>query len=148
MKIVYTPESGDNREWAYKPQKMLSVDAEAIERVTGWTFQEFGEKFMAGSALAQHALLWVLLRRDNRALKFSDVRFAMDEMNVDFDAEERAAMREALDGPDAGDLSDDERIQLEKYLAESEDDDSAADPSKPASGAKTRSRKEATENSD
>lgn len=142
MKITYTPEGGERREWTYKPTKMMSLDAEAIERVTGWTYQEFGEKFMSGSALAQHALLWILLRKDNRGLKFSDVRFQMDEIDLDFDAEERAAMREALDdgGPE---LTDDERAQLESYLAESEDDDVV--PTKSASGEKTRSRKAATD---
>lgn len=145
MKISYTPEGGERREWTYKPNKMLSIDAEAIERVTGWTFQEFGEKFMAGSALAQHALLWILLRKDNRGLKFSEVRFAMDEFDMDFDAEERAAMREVLEN-DGAELDDDERAQLEKYLAEEEIE--VADPTPTASGAKTRSRKAATEQTD
>jgi hypothetical protein len=94
---------------------MSSFEAEMIEKVTGMTYPQFGESFMAGSTLAQHALLWVLLRRENRGLKYGDVKFTLDEFEIAFDPVEVDAMREALDGDD---LSDDEREALSAFIEE------------------------------
>lgn len=116
MRILYTPADGEKREWPFEPQKMLSIEAEAIETVTGWTFNEFGEKFVAGSTKAQHAVLWVLLRRENRGLKYGQVQFRMDELDVAFDPDELDAMREALENPEV-ELPADQREAMETYLA-------------------------------
>lgn len=117
MQFIYKPEGADPKTWEFKPTKMLSVEAEAIEDVTGWTYTEFGEKFMAGSTKAYHALLWVLLRRSTPGLKYDAVQFAMDEISIDYSDEEKralvAAMREAGDS-----LDEEQRAHLEALLAE------------------------------
>jgi len=112
MLIIYTPEGGERQEWAFTPAKLRSTEAEVIERHTGWTYQEFGEKFMAGSAQARHALLFVLLRRSNPTLKYGDVVFSLDELDVDLDAEEKARALEVLRAQ-GNDLSDEQREALE-----------------------------------
>lgn len=137
MRVIYAPEGGERRTWNYEPQRMLSSEVEAIERVTGWTWQEFGEKFMAGSVMAQHALLWALMRRDNRRLKYSDVTFAMDEFQIDFDDDEISAMREALERDDI-DMDDETReamtafIEAQSKTTDDEPRDDDADPTSPA----------------
>ena len=88
MKFIYKPEGAEPREWVYRPRKMLNVESEAIEEITGWTYAEFGEKFMAGSMKAYHALLWVFLRRGTPGLKYDAVQFSMDEVDTDYDDDE------------------------------------------------------------
>ena len=116
MIIVYTPATQEHdgpaklgalphdlgeRRFTFKPNKLMSVEAEAIEDATDWTFTEFGEKFLKGSMKAKRAALWVLLKREFPALKFRDLSFSPEEIEVDFDEDEAAAIREALaDDPD------------------------------------------------
>ena len=121
MIVTYTPADGEKREWAFKPNKLMAVEAEAIESRTGWTYQEFGVQFMKGSTLARHALLWVLLKRETPGIKYSDVTFAVDEIDFDLDADERAATIAVLQTKT--DLDDDERTALEQLVKATEDAD-------------------------
>lgn len=116
MIVTYTPADGEKREWAYKPNKLMAVEAEAIEQRTGWTYQEFGAQFLKGSTLARHALLWVLLKRETPGIRYDDVKFAVDEIDFDLDADERAATIIALQ--EKPDLSDDERAALVTLLGD------------------------------
>lgn len=125
MLIIYTPEGGERREWEYKPMKLRSNEAEAIERHTGWAYQEFGEQFMQGSVMARHALLFVLMRRTNPTLKYGDVSFALDEFDIDLDPTERAATIEALQEK-GDDLTEEQREALQELIDTSSTED--ADP--------------------
>lgn len=98
MKLIYRPDGADTpREWEFKPSKLLNAEAEAIEDRTGWTFEEFGDALMRGSTKARHALLWVMLKRENHRLKYDDVQFAMDEVDLGFTVEERGNLIAALE---------------------------------------------------
>lgn len=125
MKFTYTPEGGEPRSWDFKPRKLLNVESELIEDVTGWTYQEFGEKFMAGSTRAYHALLWILLKRTTPGLKYDAVQFSMDEVDVEPDDEEKRAMFDLL--AEDSDLTDDQRDALREILGD-QDTPAAADP--------------------
>lgn len=121
MRLIYKPEGGEEKSWDFKPEKLLSPEAEAIEKVTDWTFEQFGEKFIAGSTTAKRALLWVMLKRESPTLRYTEVSFALGEVTTDFDAEERGKMREELDTNT--DLNDEQRKTLEDYLAGYDDKD-------------------------
>lgn len=126
MRITYTPPDGPAQEWDFRPGRLMSIEAEAIERQTGWTFEEFGQKFMAGSALARHALLWVLLKRKNPGVKYADINFAMDEVTVDLDDDEYARLRERVLGSD--ELTDTAKAELLAQFPEHAEPSGDADP--------------------
>ncbi|GAA4358403.1 hypothetical protein [Angustibacter luteus] len=136
MIVTYTPEGGEAHEWSFNPGKLLSPEAEAIERVTGWNYRtDFADKLLRGSALALRALIWVLLKRADPKLKFTDVEYAQDEADVNFDADERREIRRlAAEDPD---MTDEDRAEL---LAALDDEDfadiaEAADEGKDAAAA-------------
>jgi hypothetical protein len=116
--ITYTPAEGEKREWQFTPRKLMSPEAEAIEKVTKWTFQEFGAKFLAGSMLAYRAVVWIMLKRENPPLRFDDVSICMDDISVGFDDQESAQIREVLLADP--DLDPEQRANLTEILGEDE----------------------------
>ena len=121
MLIIYRPDGAPEQTWEFDPQELLDVEATAIERVTGWTYGEFGEQFIKGSILARKALLWVLRKRTEPTLKFRDVAFRVRELDWKLDADERAKAREAMP-----DLAEDEQAAVQMLL-DAQDDGSEDD---------------------
>lgn len=97
MKFAYTPEGADTKTWDFRPGTLPNVEAEAIEDATGWTYTEFGVKFMKGSSKAYHALLWVYLRRTHPGLKYDQVEFTSDEIEVSYEPDETRGLIAALE---------------------------------------------------
>lgn len=135
MLIVYRPALGSEQTWEYKPQKMLNAEAAAIEKVTGWTYEEFGEKFMSGSVIAKQALLWVLRKRTEPTLRYNDVEFAVDELEHELDDDEKRKVIERLD---SSDLSAEDKAAYREALGldsepveEPDGDPKASDPPPP-----------------
>ena len=127
MLIIYRPEGGEEQTWQFDPQEMLDVEATAIERVTGFTYAEFGEKFLKGSILAWKALLWVLRRRTEPTLAFRDVSVRVKEFEWKLDAEERKVALANLPELD----TDAEREAILKFLGPAEEQEPDA-PKEPA----------------
>ena len=96
MLFRYTATGADPREWEFRPLKLPSAEAEAIERLTDWEYPEFGRKFMAGSIKAHHALLYVFLKRTIPTIKWGDVQFTADEIEIEYDRTEKQAMIDGL----------------------------------------------------
>jgi hypothetical protein len=112
MILIYSPHDGEKREYAWNPGKLLSPEAEAIEDVGGRTwesFPEFGAKFMKNNAKALRAALWIMQKRENPRLKFSDVVVAIDELDFTFDETEMKRIREAIETED---IDEDQREEL------------------------------------
>jgi hypothetical protein len=97
MFVTYKPADGDEQQWTFKPQKFPSHEAEAIEHATGWTWDEFATQVVKGSIRARRALLWILLRRQHPVIKFADIAFTTDELELEMDLDELTAMRAELD---------------------------------------------------
>jgi len=119
VKFIYKPVDGDAHEWDFDPAKLHDVEAIEIEKRTGVTYVEFGQQFMKGSILARKALLFVLLKRTTPTLRWDAVQFTVGEIDVDFDAEEKAQIVEALQKKaiDEG-LDPDEQQVLDAYALE------------------------------
>lgn len=119
MNITFKSEKFGDHEWRdFKPQKMPTTDAESIESVTSMTFVEWGQALMNGSTICGRALVWVLLRRENRGLRFKEVVYPIDAFKVELDDEEKTKLREALAKDD--DMSDEDKRQVLLSLGESE----------------------------
>jgi hypothetical protein len=124
MYVTYKPDGGDVQEWSFHPRKMPSNEAEAIERATDMTWAEFSAQVMKGSVRARRALLWILLRRTHPTLKFADVAFTMDELDMSMDSAELAAMRTELEKVDDDDVRALALRQIDDEIAEAEAKDS------------------------
>jgi hypothetical protein len=90
MQLTYTPEDGDPQVFDFRVERLMSFEAEALEEAGGdqWeTVHEWANKFDRGSMRAIRAALWIMLRRQQPALRFSDLVVRVDELKVEEDPE-------------------------------------------------------------
>lgn len=118
MRFSYTPEGADKRTWDFKPGKLMSVEAEVIERLTGLTYKQFTESLGETSITATHALLYVLLKRSDPTLKYDQVQFCIDEIEFDLDDDETAAAITELERRKADRPLTEEEAEALKLLQE------------------------------
>jgi hypothetical protein len=111
MKFVYKPEGVEPHKWDWDPDKLMSPEAEAIERHTKMTYVEWLDRLEKGSILAFHGLLYVMLKRTNPKLQWDEVQFSSSEVDFELSDEEAAKMRDALDA--RGDLTPEEQSVLD-----------------------------------
>lgn len=109
--FVYKPEGVEPRKWPWAPNKLLSPEAEVIERRTGMHFSDWSDAVTEGSMTALHGLLYVLLKREEPTLKWEQVVFSMSEVDFELDDEEEAEAILTL-----------ERTAAERPLSENEKD--------------------------
>jgi len=83
VKVTYSPEDGDEQVFDYNPNKLMSVEREALEKRTGMSFQQFTMGVLRGHSLCRRALLHVLLKRQHPGISFDDVDFCWDELTVE-----------------------------------------------------------------
>ncbi|MFU0241657.1 hypothetical protein ACKI1J_38705 [Streptomyces scabiei] len=83
MKVIYTPEDGEEQVFKYNPNALMSAEREALEKVTGRPFNEFAMGVLKGDSRCRRALLHVLLKRQHPTLRFDDVDFLWDELVVE-----------------------------------------------------------------
>jgi hypothetical protein len=99
MILRYRPDDGPAVEFDFRPGDLESPDAEALEDVGGsaWTtFEEFEAMFFRGHQRARRALLWMFLRRTKPSLKFADLRYRLEQIDVDYSDGERARILEVM----------------------------------------------------
>lgn len=91
MKVTYAPEGADPRVWMFRPGKLMNVEAEEIERVTGMDFNEWAEKLPPATVnmRALHGLLYILLKREIPTLKYAEVEFTADELDFELELDEK-----------------------------------------------------------
>jgi hypothetical protein len=119
--ITYSPQDGEARAWDLKKVRILSSEAEAVERATDLTYAQVKDQLSKGSARALRAVGWVLAKREAPTLRYGQFDPPEDELDIDFDAEERALLREeAESNPD---LTDAQREQLLEALADPASED-------------------------
>lgn len=107
MIVTFTPVEGDSRSYDFKPRRIMSAEAENIERLVGKPYAEAVQAVIAGSALARRALVFTLEKRAHPTLRWTDFDFPFDAVEVEFDADELAEIRASVE--QAPGLSDAER---------------------------------------
>jgi hypothetical protein len=131
MLFKYAAEGAEPRQWTYSPDKLMSSEAEAIEKVTHLTYQEFGMQLLSGSVTARRALLWVMLKRTEPTLRHGQVDFPAGAVELEYEPHELKAIRDKV-AEDAS-LADEDRIaaldQLDTMIGDAE----VAVPKAPAS---------------
>lgn len=125
MKLIYTPENGARAEWTFKLGRLLNVEAEEIEKRTGMTFTAWKAAVQSGSMLAMHALLFVLLRRDQPRLAWDQVQFADEDVELEYDLDETIALRDSLKAQLEGDTLDPDAVAGVRNLVAALDEEIA-----------------------
>lgn len=121
MQFVYKPEGVEPKRWDFDPDKLMSPEAEAIERLTKMTYGEWKEAVQRESITALHGLLYVMLKRTNPTLKWDEVQFSTSELDFELDDEETARLVAVLKAQDAaGGLSPQEAELLASLTAQAE----------------------------
>jgi hypothetical protein len=84
--VVYTPDEGEPQRWPFKPGRVMATEAEAIEKVTGYSFQEWGDAMEKGSATALRALVWILRKRhEDPTVRYRDVDFPLGAVEIEME---------------------------------------------------------------
>ncbi|MFE1749007.1 hypothetical protein ACFW88_00375 [Streptomyces anandii] len=97
MYLVYSPEGSDEpKRWKYNPRKIMSVERENLERITGRNWSEFTKDVVQGSSLCRRALLFTYLKREHPTLKLDDVDFAWDELKLEYSKAELVELRSTV----------------------------------------------------
>lgn len=115
MLFVYQPEGAERKEWEFDPGRLMSPEAEAIERNTGMTYAEWTSAVRGGSILALHGLLYVMLKRSEPTLKWEQVQFCLDDVDFELDEQETD---EAIANLEASDhLTEAQQVLLDNLRA-------------------------------
>ncbi len=97
MHITYAPTDGDTQEWDFNADRVLSSQAEMIERKYGETWEQFCAGVQAGNMRARRVLLWHLLRLQHPALRYEDVPdFYASEVKVQYSVAELNDIRDRI----------------------------------------------------
>jgi hypothetical protein len=123
MFLVYKPEGSDEpKRWRYNPRKIMSVERENIERLTGRNWSEFAKDVVQGSSVCRRALLYTFQKREHPTLKFDDVDFAWDELELAYSKGELSQMREAAAESAPADMRSAVLARIDEQIAEAFDD--------------------------
>ena len=83
MRIIYSPNDGDEQRFDWEPDEFGSREAELIEEAGGTQWKTFGEwanLIDGGGFRAWRVVLWVLLMRQNPALGLNEVQPSLKEV--------------------------------------------------------------------
>jgi len=106
MYVVYKPSDGDEQVWEYDPNKLLCAERELIEKRTGMRFTDWTEEVVKGGSLARRALLYVMQKRKHPTIKWDDVEFMWDQLDVEFSRDELLEIRAAVVEDDTADAEE------------------------------------------
>ena len=134
MYVIFRSD-GEEQRYHFDAVKVTNFEAEAVERETGWTWSEFGERLQRNSVTAMHALLWILQRRVHPTLKYRDVAFDMGQIEVEPELSELYEARDAAQ--DDRSLSDERRAEILAQIA-TEIEKLGGQPEQPAPKARAR----------
>ncbi|MFG2899523.1 hypothetical protein ACGFZH_20880 [Streptomyces zaomyceticus] len=123
MYLVYQPEGQtEPTRWRYNPRRLMTVERETIERLTGKNFSEFTGAVLQGNSSCRRALLYTFLRRDHPKIKYEDVEFFWDELKLEYSKQEWEGMRDRAVADLVGAERDQALAQFEAEIAEAFDD--------------------------
>lgn len=140
MKLTYKPEGAEPKVWIFKPGKLLSAEAEAIEDVTGMSYMAAGEALDTGRMKALRAFVWIFLKRDTPTLRFDQVEICLDDLELDMDDDEKAdalaelSTRTNLSVQQAAALAELNEWAAERPATDPKEDPATATATNPTSG--------------
>lgn len=118
MILTYSPEGEDAMKWNIRFKDFRRSDADEIQKLSGMKFGPFQDAVsVGGDASALAVLVFVMLRKTHPVLRFQDFDPRLGDMDLSFDADELAQVREKLvaDGADPDTLA-----RLDEAMADAE----------------------------
>jgi len=104
MRLIWTPPSGEPREWIFRTEELLPHEYEPIEECGGgaWdNLEDFDLAMRRSMRKAWRVALWICLRRDRPDLRLAEVVIRADELAMRYEPFEELAIAElALADPD------------------------------------------------
>jgi len=95
--LVYAPEGAEEpTRFTYNPRKLMSAEREMLERRTSRNFSKFTTDVLEGNSQCRRALLFLFLKRQHPGVKYEDVDFAWDELQLEYSKSEYLQMREGM----------------------------------------------------
>lgn len=157
MKVIYTPEGQEPKEWDFLPARIRESAAEMIERRYGKLigeksvpFEQFRMAALQDSASARRVLLWHLLAREHHTIRIEDVDPLRGELKVTASKTELGELRTALET--AGGMDEEQRVAMlaaiDAQMAGAPEDEETGKALSPSSGDVTGSPSPTTSTSD
>jgi len=123
MFLVYKPEGqAEPSRWKYDPRKIMSVEREWIERRTERNWSEFTKDVLQGNSLCRRALLFVFLKREHPTVKWDDVDFAWDELELEYSKGELIQIRASVSESATGEERESVLAKLDEEIGTAYDD--------------------------
>lgn len=123
MYLIYSPEGSEEpKRWKYNPRRIMSAEREWIERRTDRHWSEFTKDVVQGSSLCRRALLYVFLKREHTAIKWDDVDFAWDELQLEYSRAELIEIRNTVDESASGEQREAILAKLDEQIADAYED--------------------------
>jgi uncharacterized linocin/CFP29 family protein len=96
--IIYQPEDGDEQRWDLDGIKATFAEGRAAEKAGNFKWVQLQEELAEGNIDALQAAVWVLRKRTEPTLKFSELDdLPIGSVDVEFAPVEKAAMRAQLE---------------------------------------------------
>lgn len=97
MFLVYKPEGSEEpKRWKYNPKKLMSSEREMLERRTGLNFTDFTQAVVKGNSQCRRALLFMYQKREHPGVRYEDIDFAWDELDLEYSKGELIEMRKSV----------------------------------------------------
>lgn len=74
----------DGIDYDYYPHLMMNVEAMAVEDKAGLTLTELGMLLKKGSTKALTAILWIMRKRSEPTLRYTDVTYPMGDLQISY----------------------------------------------------------------
>jgi outer membrane biosynthesis protein TonB len=97
MYLVYRPDGQPEQRFHVNINRLPLEELKMIQRASGLKIAMFQQNLMLGDVDALQALLWVYLHREHPTLRVDDVRFCLDELQLQRDRDEWQAEIAALE---------------------------------------------------
>lgn len=135
MFLEYHPAgSAEPTRWRYDPRKLMSVEREKCESLTGLDFSDFTKHVVNGNSRCRRALLFIMLKRDHPTTKFEDVDFAWDELQLVHSRQELELLKEEARDNVTGDQLAAVLERLDEEIAAAPDDEESGKARPPIVG--------------
>jgi len=123
MFLVYKPEGqAEPTRWKYDPRKIMSAEREWVERRTERNWSEFTKDVLQGNSLCRRALLFIFLKREHPTVKWDDVDFAWDELELEYSKGELIQIRASVSESATGEERESVLAKLDEEIGTAYDD--------------------------
>lgn len=83
-------------QYEYDPNKLMNIEAIALQRATGMRPPEFGKALELGDAIAITGLVWLMWSRNGKVVPFEEVVFDIASIEIEDEDEADADPKDSI----------------------------------------------------